>query len=105
MHLAVEDSHHNIDHHPLQSSHYVDNASLLNNDEYSYGAINDNNDVISVDSKFVSADSSVSSDDFDNADRFLNNYKEAQQQQSTAATKLQIKLNHLINNNKAPLWW
>ena len=48
-------------------------------------------------------DSSFSSDDFDNSDWFLNNYEEAQQQQSTAASKLQIKLNHLINNNKAPL--
>ncbi len=88
MHLAVEDSHHKIDHHPLRSSHYVDNASSLNDHEYSYGAINDNNDVISVDSNFFSADSSFSSDDFDNADWFLNDYKEAQQQQSTAATKL-----------------
>ncbi len=52
MHLAVEDSHHQIDHHPLRSSHYVDNASSLNDDEYSYGAINDNNDDESVDSIF-----------------------------------------------------
>jgi hypothetical protein len=50
-----------------------------------------------------SVDSSGSSDDFDNANRFLNDYKEAQQQQSTTASKLQIKLNHLINNHKAPL--
>ena len=52
---------------------------------------------------FFSVNSSSSSDDFDNASRFLNDYEEAQQQQSTAASKLQIKLNHLINNHKAPL--
>ncbi len=48
-------------------------------------------------------DSSGSSDEFDNANLFLNDYEEAQQQQSAAASKLQIKLNHLINNHKAPL--
>ena len=48
----IKNSHHTIDHHPLQSSHYVDKASSLNNDEYSYGDINDNNDVMSVDSIF-----------------------------------------------------
>ena len=51
----------------------------------------------------MSSDSSFSSDDFDNANLFLNNYKEAKQQQSTAASKLQIKLNHLINNHTGPL--
>ena len=45
----------------------------------------------------------MSSDDFDNADQFVNDYEEAQQQESTEASKLQIKLNHLINNHKAPL--
>jgi len=45
----------------------------------------------------------MSSDDFDNADQFGNNYEEVQQQESTEALKLQIKLNHLINNHKAPL--
>jgi len=43
------------------------------------------------------------SDNFDHADRFITSYDEAQQQQSTAASKLQIKLNHLINCHKAPL--
>ena len=45
----------------------------------------------------------MSSDDFDNAGRFVNDYEKVQQQQSTAASKLQIKLNHVINNHKAPL--
>ncbi len=81
MHLAVDDSHHQSDHHPLQSSHYIDNASSLNQDGYSDGAINDYNDDDSLASIF-SADSSMTSDDFDNADRFVNNYEEAQQQQS-----------------------
>ena len=68
MHLAVEDSHHKIDHHLLRSSHYLNNGSLLNDDEYSYGAINYNNNVMSVDSNSFLADLSFSSDDFDNAD-------------------------------------
>jgi hypothetical protein len=103
MHVAVEDSHNQIDHHPLRSSHYNDNGSSSNDSEYSYGAINDNNDDESVASNYFSVDSSGSSDDFDNANWFLIDYEEAQQQQITAASKLQIKLNHLINNHKAPL--
>ncbi len=75
MHVAVEDSHNQIDHHPLRSSHYNDNGSLSNDNEYSYGAINDNKDDESVASNFFSVDSSGSSDDFDNANRFLNDYK------------------------------
>ena len=35
--------------------------------------------------------------------RILNDYEEAQGQQSTVALKVQIKLNHLINSHKAPL--
>jgi hypothetical protein len=100
--LVVEDSQHKqIDQHPLRSSHYV-------NDEYSNGAFNDNIDDDnddnnnSVCSQFFS-DSSISSDDFNNGNQFLNDYKEAQHQQSTAASKLQIKLNNLINKNKVPL--
>ncbi len=59
--------------------------------------------MMSLPPVFFSVDSSGSSYDFDNANWFLNDYEEAQQQQSTAASKLQIKLNHLINNNKEPL--
>ena len=43
-------------------------------------------------------------DDYDfNVDQFFNEHKNAQGQQSTAASKLQIKLNHLINTHKAPI--
>jgi hypothetical protein len=42
-------------------------------------------------------------DDYDNADFFLNEYEQSQGQQSTAASKLQIKLNNLINSHKAPI--
>ena len=52
MHVAVEDSHNQIDHHPLRSSHYNNNGSSSNDNEYSYGAINDNNDDESVASNF-----------------------------------------------------
>ena len=79
--IYVDDSHRQIDHHPLRSSHYIDSALLLNQDGYSDGAINDYNDDNSLASIF-SADSSMTSDDFDNADQFVNDYEEAQQQQS-----------------------
>ena len=80
MHVAVEDSHNQINYHLISSSHYNDNRSSSNDNEYSYGAINDNNNDESV-ASFFFADSSFSSDGFDNANQFLNNYKEAQQQQ------------------------
>jgi hypothetical protein len=52
---------------------------------------------------FVPAESCVYSDDYDSADQFLNEYEQSQGQQSTAASKLQIKLNNLINSHKAPI--
>ena len=52
---------------------------------------------------FFPAESFVCSEDYENADHFLNDYEERQGQQSTAAAKLQIKLNHLINSHKAPI--
>jgi hypothetical protein len=60
-------------------------VSLLNDNEYSYGAIDDSNDDDNVDSNFSSANSSISLDVFDNANQFLNDYEEAQQQKNTAA--------------------
>ena len=59
--------------------------------------------MMSLSPVIFSVDLYGSSDDFDNANRFLNDYQEAQQQQKTAALKLQIKLDHLIINHKAPL--
>jgi hypothetical protein len=59
--------------------------------------------MINLLTAFFLDESFVSNDDFANADWFLNYYEETQQQQSTAISKLQIKLNHLINSNKAPL--
>ena len=52
---------------------------------------------------FFPAESCVCLDDYDNADFFLNEYEQSQGQQSTAASKLQIKLNNLINSHKAPI--
>jgi hypothetical protein len=52
MHLVVDDSHRQIDHHSLRSSHYTENALSLNQDGYSDGAINDYNDDDSLASIF-----------------------------------------------------
>lgn len=117
--LVVEDSHHQIDHHPLRSFHnnVENNETSLNNDDYfcgdcddniDYEAIavndNDNDNVDSVHgSRFFSDSSFSSNDEFNNSHEFHNDYKEAQQQQSTAASKLQIKLNNLINQHKVPI--
>ncbi len=53
MQVAVEDSHNKINHHPLRPSHYNDNGSSSNHNEYSYGAINDNSNDESVASNFI----------------------------------------------------
>jgi len=48
MHVAAEDSHYEVNYHPLRSCHYItNNALLLNNDEYSNSGENhENNDDI-----------------------------------------------------------
>ena len=104
MHVAAEDSHYEVNYHPLRSCHYItDNNFSLNNDEYSNSGDNHHSNDYIDDSNLFSDNSSVLSENFDHADRFITSYVEAQQQQSTAASKLQIKLNHLINCHKAPL--
>ena len=52
---------------------------------------------------FFPAESYNCSDDYENAHQFSNEYEESQGQSSTAASKLQIKLNNLINSHKAPI--
>ena len=100
----AEDSHYQIDYHQLRSCHFITNNALsLNNNEYSNLTENhENNDDI-VGSNLFSDNSSILSDNFDDGNQFIHSYEEAQQQQSTAALKLQIKLSHLINCHKAPL--
>ena len=63
MHLAADDTHHQIEHHPLRSFFYVDNASSFNKDGYSEGDRNDYNNDNSDISDFISAESGVCSDD------------------------------------------
>ncbi len=102
-HFAKDDTHCQIDHHLLRSSHYTDNVTAFNDERYSERDNNDYKDDPSDIDDLFPAESRVCSDDYDNVDRFLNDYKEAQGQQSTAASKVQTKLNHLINSHKAPL--
>ena len=100
---ADNDTHHQLEHHPLRSFCYVNDTSSFNKDGDSEGDRNDYNNDDSDISDFILAESGVCSDDYNNVDWFLNNYEEAQGQQSTVASKLQIKLNHLINSHNTPL--
>ena len=100
---ADNDTHHQLEHHPLRSFCYVNDTSSFNKDGDSEGDRNDYNNDDSDISDFILAESGVCSDDYNKVDQFLNDYEEAQGKQSTTASKLQIKLNHLINSHKAPL--
>jgi len=78
--------------------HHIDNL-----DGFSQYDPSDGDDDDSEMDDFFPAESCICSDDYDNADYFLNDYEQGQGQQSTAASKVQIKLNHLINSHKAPI--
>ena len=96
MHLAADDTHPHVKHHPLRSSIYLDSFGCDKNES------DGNNSHIT--DMFPAEEAGDCFDDYDiNVDQFLNEYINAQGQQSTAASKLQIKLNHLINTHKAPI--
>ena len=53
MHVAAEDSHYEVNYHPLRSCHYITNNHLsLNNDEYSNSGDNHQNNDYIDDSNF-----------------------------------------------------
>ena len=91
--LSATECHSQIEHHPLRSFHQTSN-----HDDFSQCDPSECDDDDSDMDDFVPAESCVCSDDYDNADQFLNEYEQSQGQQSTAASKLQIKLNNLINS-------
>jgi hypothetical protein len=94
-HAAV-DTHPHMKHHPLRSSLDFNNVGCDNND-----SDGENSDISEM---FLAQEPLKCVDDYDmNADQFLNEYENTQGQQSTAVSKLQIKLNHLINIHKAPI--
>jgi hypothetical protein len=96
MNLAAVDTHPHVKHHPLRSSIYLDNVGFDINDS--------DGDNSHISDMFPAQEAGNCLDDYDiTADQFLNQYKNAQGQQSTAVWKLQIKLNHLINTHKAPI--
>ena len=103
IHLATDNTHHQIEHHLLRSSNYFGNPSSFNDDGILECNNNDYDDDNSDIDDFFPAESCVCLDDYNNVDQFLNNYKEVQGQQSTETSKVQIKLNHLINSHNAPL--
>ena len=99
IHLLATNGHSRIEHHPLRSLYHIDDHDL---DGFSQGVPSDCNDDSEMDD-FFPAESFVCSEDYENADHFLNDYEEHQGQQITAAAKLQIKLNHLISSHKVPI--
>ena len=99
-HLLAADAHSEIQYHPLRSLRHVDDQDF---DGFSQGFPSDCDDNDSEMEHLFVAESFVCTEDYEHADRFQNDYEDGQGQQSTAAAKLQIKLNHLINNHKAPI--
>jgi len=99
-HLLAAGAHSQIEYHLLRSLRHFDDQDL---DGFSQGIPADCDDDDSEMENFFTAESFVCSEDYENADHFHNDYEEGQGQQSTAAAKLQIKLNHLINSHKAPI--
>ena len=89
--LVAVDIHRHFDYHPLRSCTNTDNPEQTLYDDNS-----DNGSLIPLETDF-----STFFDD--NEDQFLHDYYETQGQQCTAASKLQIKLNNLINKHKAPI--
>lgn len=100
IHLSATNGHSQIEHHPLRSLHHIDDHDL---DGFSQCIPSDCDDDDSDMDAFFPAESFDCSDDYENADHFLNDYEDCQGQQNTAAAKLQIKLNHLINSHKVPI--
>ena len=94
--LSLTECHSQIEHHPLRSFHHTSNL-----DDSSQCDPSHCDDDDSEMDDFFPAESCLCSDDYDNAHQFLNEYEQSQGQQSTAASKLQIKLNNLINSHKA----
>ena len=84
----------------LRLLHHFDGQDL---DGFSQGIPADCDDDDSEMENFFTTESLMCSEDYENADCVHNDYEEGQGQQSTAAAKLQIKLNHLINSHKAPI--
>ena len=96
--LSAKECHSQIEYHPLRSIHHTSNLDDCSQCDPS---VSDDDD--SEMDEFFPAESYLCSDDYDNAHQFLNEYEQSQGQQSTAASKLQIKLNNLINSHKAPI--
>ena len=99
-HLLTADAHSQIEYHPLRSLRHFDDQDLDGCSQCVDADIDD--DDSEMDNVFT-AESFVCSDDYENADHFHNDYEEGQGQQTTAAAKLQVRLNHLINSHKAPV--
>ena len=97
--LSLTECHSQIEHHPLRSFHHTSNLDDSSQCDPSHCDDDDDSEM----DDFFPAESCLCSDDYDNAHQFLNEYEQSQGQQSTAASKLQIKLNNLINSHKAPI--
>ena len=98
--LLAADAHSLIEYHPLRSLRHVDDHDF---DGISQGNTSDCDDDDDEMDHFSVTESPSCKDDDEYPDRFQNDYEDGQCQQTTAAAKLQIKLNHLINNHKAPI--
>ena len=81
MNLAAVDTHPHVTHHPLGSSIYLDNVGCDKNDT--------DGDNSHISDMFPAQEAGNCLDYYDiTVDQFLNEYKNAQGQQSTAVSKL-----------------